>query len=486
MALEHGVRAKEIATSIIPGTPLADGIPVFIGTAPVQQKNIKNANQAVLCYTADDFVNQFGYSDDWEKYTLCEAYYAAFKLYQVAPIAFINVLDFSEHKAVAENEKISFLSGKATLPAGVVTDTLIVKSEDTVTTYQVNIDYVLSYSDEGDLLLLSVDGGSLTSSVTALAISYQKLDPKMVTKGDIIGGIDLNTGRREGLELINEVFIKYKKVPGSLGAPGFSQDSEVGVIMAAKMELMNGVFKGQMAAVDLDTAETTKYSNVPAAKSKNNFFDPLQTVCWPMGKLGDRLYHLSTLVICRKAAVDLSHDGIPYESPSNKSAGVDSCVLKDGTEITLEKSQANYLNENGVVTLFNFVNGWVIWGNRTAAYPGITDPKEVFIPMRAMMSWWGNYLILSFWQKVDQPMNRRLIANILDSTQLYINGLIGAEAIAGGEVRLLESENPITDIINGKIAFHTYLGFLPPAEDIVFNNEFEPSFLQSMFAEFFS
>ena len=123
----------------------------------------------------------------------------------------------------------------------------------------------------------------------------------------------------------------------------------------------------------------------------------------------------------------------------------------------------------------------MLWGNRTAAYPlKTTDPKDSFIPIRSMMSWWGNREILSFWQDVDKPMLRPFFTNILTSMQLDINGLEAEGAITGGEVRLLNEENPVLALMEGRSAFHTYMGFATPAEDIVFNNEYDPRFLKAL------
>ena len=56
--------------------------------------------------------------------------------------------------------------------------------------------------------------------------------------------------------------------------------------------------------------------------------------------------------------VDASYNGVPYASPSNNAVFADAAVLDDGTEILLEKPQANALNDQGVVTILNGFNGW--------------------------------------------------------------------------------------------------------------------------------
>lgn len=481
MAFKHGVYPKEIPTAILSPSQLADGVPVFIGTAPIQQVagGTANVNKAIFCQSKKEAVAQLGYSEDWKSYTLCEAMYAAFDLYGIAPIIFINVLDPAEHTKTITGEKVTLTDGKAILPLGMLTDTLQVKSEDGLKDYNKTVDYITSYTDSGVLQLIVVPTGSIPSNATKLSVSGTTLDPSLVTKADIIGGIDINTGKREGLEVISEVFLRYNKIPGSIGAPGFADDSEVGAVMTAKGYGINGVFKAQQVALDISTETCTKYSDVPAAKKALNFVDPLQTVCWPMGKLGEKLFHGSTIAILRKALTDFENDGVPYESPSNKTVQIDAAVLADKTQLWLDLPEVNYLNENGVVTLFNF-GGWKLWGNRTGAYPSITDPKDVFICIRSMMSWWGNREVLSFWQKVDAPMNKRLLTTILNSMQIDINGLVASGALLGGKVTILEDENPLTNLIDGKVAFHVYLGFVSPAEQIEFNNEYDTSYIKQL------
>lgn len=72
------------------------------------------------------------------------------------------------------------------------------------------------------------------------------------------------------------------------------------------------------------------------------------------------------------SAVDNAEEyggGTPCESASNKGIQADRMVTADGSEVVMDIQQANYLNENGVVTALNFFNGFVSWGNYTACYP---------------------------------------------------------------------------------------------------------------------
>ena len=50
------------------------------------------------------------------------------------------------------------------------------------------------------------------------------------------------------------------------------------------------------ALIDIDSGPDgcTEYSSLTWHKNKNNFIDENQVVCWPMVKLGDYRFHLST------------------------------------------------------------------------------------------------------------------------------------------------------------------------------------------------
>ncbi|WP_235614356.1 hypothetical protein [Salmonella enterica] len=66
-----------------------------------------------------------------------------------------------------------------------------------------------------------------------------------MTKDDIIGGVDLNTKLSTGLELLADVYPRFKLVPGQVIAPGFSTDSEVGQLMATKSAMISELFKAE-------------------------------------------------------------------------------------------------------------------------------------------------------------------------------------------------------------------------------------------------
>lgn len=478
MSYKHGVYIQENPTSIVPPIVSDSGVQVVIGTAPVNltKDPMGSVNKPIVVYSWKEAVENLGYSDDWTKYTLCESMDASFKRIGVAPVVFINVLDPSVHK-VSGTYTITTINGEGAIEEfGVLLDSIVVKSADNVTTYTKDTDYIVAFNSDGYPVLSVLNEGLITSEAE-LKIEFNKLDTTMVDKDDIIGGYDIATKKFTGLELVGQVYPRLGIVPGLILTPGYSQYPEVASVIDVKSEAINGSFNC-MNVLDLDSSTVKSYQDVPAWKNTNAYTSKRSIVCWPKVKIGDKIYWFSSIIAALTAYTDAQHENIPYASPSNKALPISATVLSDGTEVYLDQMQGNFLNGAGIMTAIN-INGWRAWGNNTAAYPGTTDPKDRFIPIRRIFDWWGNTFILTYFQKVDEPANYRLIESIVDSENIRGNGLQARGQIAGAKIEFREDENPITDILNGTIRFIQKIAAFPPAENIVNILEFDPTMLQS-------
>lgn len=481
MAYKHGVYGSEVATSLIPMTEISAGLPVVFGTAPVHlASEPADANKPILCYTYAEAVQQLGYSNDWKKYTLCEFMYSQFSLFGMAPVVFVNVLDVAKHTSTVNKESIVLTDGIGIISAPVILPTLTVRLTAEGQDLKLNKDYTAAYNDEEQVVITALEGGAITPSQTSLIVSYDKVDAEIVDSDDIIGGIDLATGALKGLELINQIYPRFGLVPGLILAPGWSHKSDVAAVMKAKCTNICGHFEAICICDTDDSVE--KYSDVSEWKNQNNLVDAYQILCWPKVQLGSRVYHLSTQlagVICK---TDAKHDDVPYWSPSNQSLQADCAVTDSGREIYLDTSNAAYLNGQGIVTALNFIGGWKVWGNRTTIYPSNTDVKDAFIPIRRMFNYVNNTLITSFWSKIDNPINKRLIETVVDSAGTWLNGLAASEYILGGRVEFRSDENNTTDLMDGKICFHVYITPPSPAREIEFIQEYDPDYLSNLFS----
>ena len=480
MAYKHGVYTSETPTSIIPPVNTTGGLPVVIGTAPIHLATDRvAANKPVLCYTYAEAVAQFGYCEDKKNYTLCEAVKCMYSLYNRAPMVLINVLDPSKHKTAVTDAQLSLTGKEAKINAAVLLETLVVKKASAGQPLSKGTDYEAEYDSDGIVIVTALEGGELADAVN-IFVSYDKIDPSQVSGDDIIGGIDVSTGKSKGLECINEVFTVTRLVPGTILAPGWSEEPTVAAVMKAKASNINSCFKA-ITLNDIPTATVKKYTDAPSWKEQNNYSGEDQVACWPMVRLGDDIYHMSTHLMGVMAQVDSANDDIPYESPSNKSMQINGLCLKDGSEVTLTLDQANYLNDQGIVTALNFIGGWKAWGNRTCCYPSNTDPKDAFISIRRMFNWHAQTFIQTYWNKVDKPTNKRLIQTLLDGENIRLNGLVSQQIILGGRVEFREEENSTTDLLDGKIKFHTYITPPVPAREIDNVLEFDPDYFSALF-----
>ncbi len=472
MAYFHGIRTKQIETSISTPVTAGSGIAFIVGTSPVQAVN-GQVNEPIMANSYAEAVKKLGYNDNWDNYTLCEAIYSQFVLYGVSPVVFVNVLDPRKHKKTVEETTYPVADKQAKLPIEAIAETVRVKN------YNKGKDYDLMYTDE-NLIVEILDGGNIPSNAGELTIAFDAVDPTKVTEKDIIGGYDVATNQYKGLELIDKVFAKYGIITDLILCPKWSKKSTVAAVMATKCENINGIFEAR-AVIDLDTEQVKAYGDTVARKKKDNFFSKFQILCWPMVKLGDKKFHLSTQAAGRMAKTDVDNDGCPAESPSNKLVKIDGAVLADGTELLLDLKEANYLNSQGIVTVLNFIGGYVLWGNETACYPSNTDVKDYFISISRMFGWVGNSVILTYWSKVDKKMTPRFVQSIVDSVNIWLNGLVADGKLLGGRVEFKPEENNLVELMAGKATFHIYLTPPSPAKEIVFALEYDPGYVLAAF-----
>ena len=482
MPYQHGVRVLEQATSIVAPILGTAGLQVVFGTAPINLADdpYKVTNTPLIAYSWAEAVKQLGYSADYKNYTLCEAMYASFQLIGVAPVIFINVLDPKKHKKKNEAATVPVEEMEAVVPiTGILKDTVTVKmkgadeeSEDTPLGFET--DYLLSFDDDGNLLVTLIAGGA-GAAAKALVVESTSIDPTAVKPSDIIGASA--TGGAKGFEVLQQIYPKFGMTPGLLLAPGWSHIPDVGIVLAAKCEEINGYFTCE-CLIDIDSTADgcTAYSDIKVAKEAAGCVSAHAMALWPCIAVGSHWFWYSAIMGALIAKVDAENDDVPNLSPSNKLIGATGTVLATGEEVLLDQVQGNAVNSLGVTTAIN-VNGWRTWGNNSAVYPASTDPKDRWFCCRRFFSWWGNSFILTYFQKVDNPMNPRLIETIVDSENIRGASYVSQGKCARAEIVYNADENPVTDLLNGKITFHQYLTPYPPAEDILNILEFDPNAL---------
>lgn len=302
-----------------------------------------------------------GFSYDWDTYPICEFIYSHFQLFGAQPVIFCNVMDPTAMKEKKDAQEYDVDSHMVSLPLAAIDSSVTVSSEGAELAR--DEDYSVYYNDKTDSCVVELLETGSAYGAAKLNVSYSAVKPDQVVLADIV----------EGIGHVDDCMTAVGKIPDTLCAPAWSHDTVVAAIMATKAAGIMGLFRGK-CLIDADSSKdgVTEYSQLAGYKNKSNFVDENQIVCWPMVKLGDYKFHLSTQLAGLMATVDTLNAGCPYESPSNKALKMDCCCLADGTEVNLNWPQVNIVaGDYGVVTAVNFlVGGWIAKGNYTACYPG--------------------------------------------------------------------------------------------------------------------
>lgn len=490
----HGVTINEVPTGVRPPVRTTAGLPVYVGTGPINLGDPTCVNEPRVYYTMAEVEEDYGPLSSmpatrWSAYTLMEPITAHFETYGVGPIVLVNVLnpDDTDHTNTATGEvHLIGTDGTVLLETyalaaeglyGILESTVVIKKA--AVTMVEDTDYTLAFDEDGMLELTVVDGGALAAGDTITA-DFTYFDPTGVSSADIIGGY--SAGAYTGLELVQQVYRRLRLVPGMLLAPKWSQTPSVAARMIVLARALEGGFKcTPVLDLSTDPANINDYSEAAAWKTANNY-SRAGTVClWPKVDNDDDTFHASTIFACIANDTDSDNDGIPFESPSNKTITATAIIDDDETEHLLTLAQANSLNGQGIVTFLNTAAGFKVWGNRTAIYPTDTDVKESMIPVRRMFDWIGNTVILTTERDVDEPGNRRLIDSVRDTLQTWLNGLVARGALVYGLIEFRSDDNPTTDLSDGIIRWHLTLTPPSPGESLEFTLEYDPTQLEALF-----
>jgi len=365
--------------------------------------------------------------------------------------------------------------GKITLPFDAIAKSIVVKEAGgTGDAYELGTDYDLIYNG-GELSLIILEGGGIPAGAASLNVAYSVVDREAVTADDIIGGVDVETNQKTGLELLYLAFIRHGVLPDLIIAPGFSHIPEVAAVMEQKIQNYCDTFKGK-ALVELDMSSIPNYTDAPDVKNRDGINGHNQYAFYGFGKRNGRTYHLSTLASALIAAVDMDNE-CPCDSPSNKAIDIEALVDSEGNELWLDIPEVNCLNKNGIMTALNFNGKYVLWGNESAAFPSSEAIEDAFICNSRMLDWVSNTIVLTTWAYVDGRLNRREIESIADMLNIWFNGLVADGKMYGGRAEYHDEKNPTENLIKGKFTFDVWLFNLLSAKEIQYHVGVDLSYL---------
>lgn len=484
---KHGVSWADVPTSVIAPVQADVGLNVVFGSAPLHlnKNGADYVNKPRIYNRYEDAVAELGYSNDWETYDICEHMDAAFVEFGVFPVVYVACNDPMAGATTHAPSQATLVAGQVDTNLEMIMWTVEVKNAAGTTTFVEGEDYLLTLSKNNTVVITRIEGGDIATDADVLTVEGKEPSATPITATEIIGGIDVGTGARTGLEVIEDVFQATGKVPGVIICPKFSSDPLVAAVMEAKCENINGCF-ACTCLIDVDTSTVTKAQDVNSWKNNNNIVFPRQQLLFGKpalkGVTAQKVFNFASQQGPLMQHTDAYRGGgLPYHSPSNKNLRMNALTIDDGTELPMHLLDANMLNSQGVITALNWIGGWRSWGNRTACYPSNTDVKDMFISVRRMFDFIGNSIVLTIWQKVDEPGNRRLIDAVVNSIQLWLDGLSNSEALLGARIEFRHDENPTTEILNGHYVFHVYIAVPTPAEWLDFRIEYWLPYVQNLF-----
>lgn len=462
MPYKHGAYG-EITESKVQKTTQADVVAAYIGTAPVN---------LIRGYATKDLVNmpikisnmseaqaKLGYAADWEKFTLCEAFAEHFDNSggNVGPIFVVNVLDPDTHrKEQAITKSLTFANYRCEFESDtIILDTFAI--EDKVE----GTDYSLDYNFAKGVVVVKLLGNTPTATLSA---TYKEVDRSAVTESEIIGSQTAECVYT-GLFAMKLLYQYHNAVLDILAAPGWSHIPAVYTAMVNTVTKLNGHWDGFVLA-DIPLTATTIAAAI-AWKNTNGYNAEKSKVFWPEVKDGSgRVFHLSTVAAATMLRTDLENEGVPFESPSNKAIMATAQYFgASSNNKGFDQETGNGLNEKGITTAVFWAGRWVLWGPHTAAYTynGSMDARAIFDATLRTLMYITNSFQLDHGTQIDQPMTPQDRDAILNAEKEKLDKLKGIGALIGEpEVLFMESENAVSDMVNGDFVWHFNVTNTPP------------------------
>lgn len=431
---------------------------VYIGTAPVHQieGGANNVNVPILCNNLSEAKKKLGYSDDWAKYTLCEAMKVHFEDVGVGPLIFINVLDPAVHKeGTTSTLSLTPDNGRVLIANAedIILDSVTVSLGGTAKVK--GTDYVLYYDfAKKAIVITEVTSGSLGTS--ALTITYRKADPSAVTEENVIGATD-TYGLNTGCYAIKSVYNVTGYIPAYILAPGFSNIPNIHNALYVNSQDISKHWNAWMF-VDMPIVDTLgnaiTLATAPTWKNSNGYTRDNESVFFPLmlGKDGKK-YHLSVLNAANFQKLLIQNDNVPYMTGSNTEI-VNAENLYFGASYTgrvFDDEIINRcLNANGINSAAYVGGRWVIWGMFAGSYDQSNGTTINVFDTALMMLY---YLTNDFQHRrnidIDKPMPVNTLKSIVAEEQSRVDALIGVKALTYGKVVLDASAEARSDIYQG-------------------------------------
>lgn len=473
----HGVETIEVEKGPRPIRGVKTAVIGLVGTAPIYEaaEADRKINEPVLILSDKDAAEYFGSVESG--YTIPQALDAIFDQGKGIVIV-VNVLDPTTHKTAVADEAKTFGSDDTVTLAHKGVASEVVTNTAGTTTYVKDTDYTINYATG---VITRKTGGAITAGM-AVKVNYDYADPTKVVAADIIGTVN-EAGARTGMQAWKDSYNLFGFFPKILIAPAFCTQNSI----ASELNVLASALR---AIAIVDAPIGTAYADVIAGRGPEgeinfNYSSERMVLCYPHLKRYDSATDAEVLepMSQRLAGVIAAKDiekGYWWSPSNTEIKGITGVETKLSAMINDPSCEVNLLNENGMMTIFNsYGTGIRTWGNRSAAWPSVTHPKN-FINIRRTADVLHESVEYSMLQFIDFPINNALIDAITESVNAFIRTLVGRGALIDGKCSYDQAKNPTTEIALGHLTFD--IEFMPPtpAERISFESFINIELLKSL------
>ena len=461
----HGVETVNLSTGPRPVTEVKTAVIGLVGIAP-------NEFGQNVCKLIKNDVDAAQYGKSLPGFDIPQALNQIFS-HNAGTVIVVNVFDIDTHTTNVVEEPKTIVAGKLKLAFAPIGDVVIKTAAGEATAYVKGTDYNLD--EFGNLTVIA---GRIANN-TALKFDYKKLNAAAVTDANIIGTIAGN-GNRTGIKAFDLAFNLFGFRPKILIAPGKSATKAIADELLTSADrlkavaIIDSVFGEDVATTIANRGNVAKAFGTSSKRAilAYPFLKAYDASKDDGGEATDTNtdYPYSGFLAGLMAWNDRENGY--WFSPSNKELkGVTGIERNISANISDPDTDANALNEVGIVTVFNsFGTGLRSWGNRNASFPTNTA-SDNFISLLRTFDLVHESLEQSALQYIDLPITQALIDDIRQSGNDFIAVLVGRGALTeGSRVVFDRAENTNAQLNAGQLVFTIIKDGPSPAERITYKS----------------
>lgn len=187
--------------------------------------------------------------------------------------------------------------------------------------------------------------------------------------------------------------------------------------------------------------------------------------CWPMAVNGDKVYNISTLYAAEALSLCVANNGIPGETPSNKSVPITGLYFDSYSTSAYGMEGANELNAAGIGTCAQW-GGWRYWGNSTGAYSydGDYTARARFDANMVTQLFLCNDFQVFTRDDIDRPLTMSKIKSIMTKYQTRLDAM--GESCLYAKIQFVTDDNPTSDLREGNFVFQLQNTPAPPLNSV--------------------